>query len=850
MMELLNYPQIELNLRRTAEKGYISLLHKEQVEKLALKYFGTKDSNGKYIGYMCPYSGKIYSKNSNLILEHIIPVDSKGGTVLFNCIPASKEVNSGSQKGSKHLISWWTNSKFWDNGAPKRLEKLVNYILEAYELVFSEYVIEELEDSYQEMLETEDDLSISKRQNKKHEKETLINTTQSYLGFIIDCIKQLEKENINTININNKLKELENKNIFKDIKRYTVFQNILKQVIIKFTGDDTKSYLTYSIKFDIKKLMDSISYTNVEDIYNEIYSRLQNIQEILSQNNLVIEEYFTSLKDIEDINILYKSIKSITKEEKQKFLSNISLGINTKINEYIELLNQGYNPKYEDKKYKFSNGQPINHFWANHKEQIKERLAMYEKYQVGYEVAKQTIYEIENPIDKISEYIELLNQGYIPKYNDPKTKFNNGELINQFWANHKEQIKERLFADERYREGYETAKNNLKELEFDKIADYIELLNEGYIPKYNDSKTKFNNGELINYFWAKHKEKIKERLTIDERYREGYEVAKQIINELENPIDKICEYIELLNQGYIPKYEDKKNKFSNGQPINYFWTIHKEKIKERLFADERYREGYETAKNNLKELEFDKIADYIELLNEGYIPKYNDPKTKFNNGELINQFWAIHKEKIKERLFADERYREGYEIAKKTLKELEFDKIADYIELLNEGYIPKYNDSETKFSNGESINRFWAKHKEKIKERLTIEERYREGYETAKKIISLDKVADYIELLNKGYIPKSNDSETKFSNGELINQFWSNQKEKIINNLFKIKKYEIVYDTARERILNYFKVNTIEEYYELEQKKKQLKELKNMKQNLENVDNSLEINETISRKRA
>lgn len=178
------------------------------------------------------------------------------------------------------------------------------------------------------------------------------------------------------------------------------------------------------------------------------------------------------------------------------------------------------------------------------------------------------------------------------------------------------------------------------------------------------------------------------------------------------------------------------------------------------------------------------------------------------------------------------------------------DKIAEYIELLNQGYKPRYEDKETKFSNGELINYFWSTNKEKIIERLTNDERYQERYEIAKNNITLDKTAEYIELLNHGYIPKSREYGMKFSNREPINQFWRVHKEKIVSKLFKELKDDLSYSKARQIILNYLKVKTIEEYYELEEKKKQLKELKNMKQNLENVDNNLEINETVSRKRA
>ena len=39
---------------------------------------------------MCPYSGKVFTDYRKIVLKHIILVDSKGGTVLFNCIPTSE----------------------------------------------------------------------------------------------------------------------------------------------------------------------------------------------------------------------------------------------------------------------------------------------------------------------------------------------------------------------------------------------------------------------------------------------------------------------------------------------------------------------------------------------------------------------------------------------------------------------------------------------------------------------------------------------------------------------------------------------------------------------------------------
>ena len=47
---LITSNQIESNLRRSAQKGYVSLLNHEQLENLVLKYFGVKDNYGNIIG--------------------------------------------------------------------------------------------------------------------------------------------------------------------------------------------------------------------------------------------------------------------------------------------------------------------------------------------------------------------------------------------------------------------------------------------------------------------------------------------------------------------------------------------------------------------------------------------------------------------------------------------------------------------------------------------------------------------------------------------------------------------------------------------------------------------------------
>ena len=253
-----------------------------------------------------------------------------------------------------------------------------------------------------------------------------------------------------------------------------------------------------------------------------------------------------------------------------------------------------------------------------------------------------------------------------------------------------------------------------------RIAEYIELLNNGYIPKSNDILTKFSDGSSINRFWTTNKDKIIYTLNNDLRYQIGYEQAKAAINK--NTVrHKLQEFIELLNNGYIPTKLDYQTKFKNGESINFFWPNHKDKVINALNNDPNYQIGYEKAKEIISQLATKtsieiklsrRINEYIELLNHGYIPNSNENKVKFQNGDLINQFWQNQKERIITTLNNDPKYEVGYETAKdiinqlatKAPKEIKLSRqITEYIELINTGYIPKTQDNSISFSSGELL---------------------------------------------------------------------------------------------------------------------------------------------------
>lgn len=191
--------QMKNNLRRTAKLGLISLLNKNELEQLALKYYGEFDKNGDLIGYQCPYSGDIIKNNKKIVLEHIIPVSSGGGTVLFNCIPTSEKVNMISEKGANHLLTWWKSKKYY---TPEKLDRLLSYIFEAYDIVFKNYTIEEIENSYEDIdFDEENKYDADNKTTSKEVSQILKRQAEktgiiSYLGFINDCINELKEKKI------------------------------------------------------------------------------------------------------------------------------------------------------------------------------------------------------------------------------------------------------------------------------------------------------------------------------------------------------------------------------------------------------------------------------------------------------------------------------------------------------------------------------------------------------------------------------------------------------------------------------------------------------------------------------
>ena len=854
-ISLISDNQINRNLKRTAAKGLISLLDKNKLHNLAWKYFKAKDEFGNTIGYMCPYSGKIIHNPKDIVLEHIIPVDSNGGTVLFNCIPTSSEVNKLSEKGAKHLISWWKNSAYWDTTAPTRLESIVNYMLDAYDIVFKEYTLDEVEESYLNIeginndIGNNSDLSVDERKESKELKEQAkSNGITSYLGFILDCINELERNNINTDNIRNRLQSLSDKNIFKDVNKYEMYQNIIQKIIKESLGNDNNKYLTYSLNIDIKKLMNFINLDNENDIYSEIRNRISYIINILNQNNISLIDYYDNLRDIEDIDILYKDINSLTEEDINTFIANCKIGHKTKIKIFIEMVKRAKSKEELSEIFKGGTNKPfttykkdvngnyiedktygeIGSFWRNNKEQIQPILDKImeddtvlrdklDEYYINTFSGQNSIEGNQRRINILIEMIkrakskEELSEIFKNKTNKPFTTYKkdaNGNYIEDktygkigsFWSHNKEQIQpiiDKIIEDDIVLR--------------DKFDDY-------YINTYSGQNSIEGNQRRINIFIemikrAKSKEELSEIFKVgtsnsfttykkdangnyieDKTYGEIGRFWRNNKEQIQPILDKIMEddtvLRDKLDDYYMNTFSGQTSVEGKQRRINIFIEMIK-----RAKSKEELSEIFKARTNK-------PFATYKKDANGNYI----EDKTY---GE-IGYFWSSNKDQIQpvlDKIIEDD-----------TLLR---DKLDDY-------YINTYSGQISVEGKQRRINIFIemikrAKSKEELLE--IFKQRTSKPFTTYKK----DANGNYIE--DKTY-------------GE-IGYFWSHNKDKIIiPQLFFTEKYlSSEYDTVRKRVMDYLnslrtkrnlpEFRTINEYIDtLDKKKKEVKVLIELRDSL------------------
>ena len=317
---------LNAEIKRAIKKGLIGKLSSSDFNDWCIGWWleNGLDENGKECkdGHLRdPYSGRIISmqnKKSQLILEHIIPIDRNGGTIIFNVLPSRSDVNSS--KSNNDPIEWWLNSGFFNE---KRFKVLIKYIFDAYDKRIKEGLfsldndeITNDESIYDDCIELLDDGEEYEEQSIKNDRQKLLNKI-SYAQFLSSCITLLEtfdKELANSYR--QKLEMYEKIGIFTNIGVYQQIQSIIFSQIRQL--DSAQKYI-FLRRINMNKMINSLA--NHKDLESEIQNRFNKIIELIKIENSTIS--------FKDLLFMYPNIICISSEElKQKIeiIKNLNLG--------------------------------------------------------------------------------------------------------------------------------------------------------------------------------------------------------------------------------------------------------------------------------------------------------------------------------------------------------------------------------------------------------------------------------------------------------------------------------------------------------------------------------------------
>ena len=74
-----------------------------------------------YFNWKCAYSGETLTKDTRSI-DHIVPLNSNGDNMIWNCVPMLRSLNSSKQE--KDMLEWYKEQDCYD---PKRLAKIYEW---------------------------------------------------------------------------------------------------------------------------------------------------------------------------------------------------------------------------------------------------------------------------------------------------------------------------------------------------------------------------------------------------------------------------------------------------------------------------------------------------------------------------------------------------------------------------------------------------------------------------------------------------------------------------------------------------------------------------------------------------
>ena len=74
-----------------------------------------------FFDWKCAYSGETLTKDTRSI-DHIVPLNSNGDNMIWNCVPMTRSLNSSKQ--DKDMLEWYRGQDCYD---PNRLAKIYKW---------------------------------------------------------------------------------------------------------------------------------------------------------------------------------------------------------------------------------------------------------------------------------------------------------------------------------------------------------------------------------------------------------------------------------------------------------------------------------------------------------------------------------------------------------------------------------------------------------------------------------------------------------------------------------------------------------------------------------------------------
>ena len=108
-------------------QGQVATFNHHQRRRISEEQQGDGITKGQWVemmsffGWRCAYSGEVLTKD-NRTIDHIVPLNSNGDNMIWNCVPMTRSLNSS--KRDKDMLKWYREQDFYSEA---RLAKIYEW---------------------------------------------------------------------------------------------------------------------------------------------------------------------------------------------------------------------------------------------------------------------------------------------------------------------------------------------------------------------------------------------------------------------------------------------------------------------------------------------------------------------------------------------------------------------------------------------------------------------------------------------------------------------------------------------------------------------------------------------------